>query len=220
MSELKFYEYTTTNNPKYLVVFLHGYGANGENLIDLAHQFKEVAPEAHFISPNAVEQWEGGFPNCYQWFSLYDNSLRKPFLETVENIKKSNIALQKFVDEQLARFNLELKDLILVGFSQGAMMSIYQSLIRNSSMKAVIAYSGGVILPENIGEKTISKPNICLVHGEEDVVVPFENFIEGVKILEDNNIPFKSHSIKGLDHSINLEAIEFGKNFLKEIINK
>lgn len=219
MSELKFYEYTTTNNPKYLVVFLHGYGANGENLIELAHQFDEVIPHSHFISPNAVQQWEGGFPNCYQWFSLYDNSARRAFEQTIAEIKDSNIALQKFLDEQLARFKLELKDLILVGFSQGAMMAIYQSLIRNSKIKAVIAYSGRVILPESINEKTISKPDICLIHGEEDVVVPFDNFIEGIKILEENAIPFKSHAIKALDHSINMEGIEFAKNFLKEIIN-
>ncbi len=218
MSELKFFEHTTSKNPQNLVVFLHGYGANGENLINLANEFKIVLPKANFISPNAVEKWEGGFPNCYQWFSLYgENTERKAFEQTVENIKKSNEKLTTFIDDQLKRFNLTPKDLILVGFSQGAMMAIYNGLARQQKIKSIVAYSGRVILPNIVGEKILSKPEICLIHGEDDAVVPFDHFIEGKKILANENIPFDSCSVKGLDHSIDISGIRYAMEFLKKV---
>ena len=74
---MKFYEYSISKDPKYLVVFLHGYGANGQNLITLADDFAEVLPQAFYLSPNAIEPWEGRFPNAYQWFSLYEKDQRK-----------------------------------------------------------------------------------------------------------------------------------------------
>lgn len=221
MSELKLFEYNSANSldfkPKNLVIFLHGYGANGENLLSLAHEFRHTVPEAHFISPNAAESWEGGFPNCYQWFSLYDQNMqRKPFDETMENIIKSNDKLSNFIDQQLDRFNLNLSDLFLIGFSQGAMMSIYQSLVRKTKVKAVISYSGRVILPELTGKEILSRPDICLIHGRKDMVVPFEHFEEGKKILAEKLIPFEAYPIDELDHSIDKSGIRYASNFINK----
>ncbi len=218
MTKLNFFEYKTSENPQNLVIFLHGYGANGENLISLAQEFKLALTNAHFVSPNAVEDWEGGFPNCYQWFSLYSKNIeRKPFEQMAQNIQDSNKILSNFIDQQLARFNLTIKDLILVGFSQGAMMAIYNSLSRKEEVKSVIAYSGRVILPELTGDKILSKPKICLIHGEDDSVVPFDHFIEGQKILEKNGINHEAFSIKGLDHSIDIAGIRHAMNFLRRL---
>jgi phospholipase/carboxylesterase len=218
MSELKFYEHSQTKNPKYLVIFLHGYGANGENLIDLAYQFESILPEAHFISPNAVEPWEGGFPDAYQWFSLSAGTTRKALPEIASDIKKANKILAQFIDEQLKRFNLKKENLFIMGFSQGSMMAIYQGLIASEKPAAVISFSGKVILPEMIGEKTISKPQICLIHGELDSVLVFDNFLESQKILTQEKIPFESLAIANLDHSIDMNGINFAKNFIKKIL--
>ncbi len=218
MSELKFYEYSDAKNPKYLVIFLHGYGANGENLINLSYEFKHVLPEAHFISPNAIEPWEGGFPHAYQWFSLYGGVERKALSEISNNIKNANKILGKFIDDQLARFKLSPDKLFLVGFSQGAMMSIYQGLIKPEKPAGIISFSGKVILPEMLGEKIISKPEICLIHGEADSVLPFENFLEAKKMLESKKISHESHSFPHLDHSIDIHGVRVAQNFIKKII--
>lgn len=219
MSELKFYEYSDSANPKYLVIFLHGYGANGENLLDLAYEFKRVLGDAHFISPNAIAPWEGGFPHAYQWFSLYANSNeRKGLHQIAEEIKNANKVLQKFIEAQLARFGLNYDKLFLVGFSQGAMMSIYQGLIMPEKPAGIISFSGRVILPENVGEKTITKPEICLVHGKIDSVLPFENFLQAKEILTEKNIFHEAHAFENLDHTIDIHGIRVAQNFIKNQI--
>lgn len=220
MSDLKFYEYSDTKNPKYLVIFLHGYGANGENLINLAYELKHVLPEAHFISPNAIEPWEGGFPHAYQWFSLSNGFERRGLIEMSKNIKNANKILQNFIDEQLARFNLTAEKLFLIGFSQGAMMSMYQALSANKKHAGTVAFSGKLILPEMLGEKIIHKPEICLIHGQQDSVVPFENFLEAKKILTEKEIPFEAHEIAHLDHSIDIHGIRAAQAFVKKLISQ
>ncbi len=218
MSELKIFEYSETKNPKDLVIFLHGYGSNGHNLIELAREFKDILPEAHFISPNAVEPWEGGFPDAYQWFSLYSGVERKALTSIADNIKTSNKILQNFINEQLKRFNLTPKNLLLAGFSQGAMMSMYQGLIMPEKPKGIISFSGRLILPEMVGEKSIQKPEVCLIHGRQDSVLPFENFIEAEKILKQEQIPFEAHAFENLDHTIDISAVKAARAFVKKIV--
>jgi phospholipase/carboxylesterase len=220
MSELKFYEYGENKNPKYLVIFLHGYGANGQNLLSLSHEFIHVLPEAYFISPNGIDPWEGGFPDSYQWFSLYSGFERKSLIDISVNIIKANDILAKFIKKQLDRFSLTEENLLLVGFSQGGMMSLYQSLISKTKIAGVISYSGKLILPEMLGQKTISKPQICLVHGKEDSVLSFDNFLEAKKLLEEGNFSFENHAIENLDHSIDSTGIRIGKEFIKKLSNK
>ena len=139
------HEYGTTKSPKFLVILLHGYGANGENLIELANEFQPIIQDAYFIAPNAIEPWEGGFPNCYQWFSLYAGVERNALDILAPKIKNANQILLKFIEEQLARFNLSFENLILIGFSQGSMMSIYQGLIMPKKIAGIISFSGKVV---------------------------------------------------------------------------
>jgi phospholipase/carboxylesterase len=215
MSELKFYEYCDTKNPKYLVIFLHGYGANGENLLDLYHEFKRVLHDAHFISPNAIQPWEGGFPDAYQWFSLYGGTERKALAQIAHDIQNSNKILQSFIEEQLARFKLDYDKLFLVGFSQGAMMAIYQGFIMPKKPAGIISFSGRIVLPEMVGDTSITKPEICLIHGEADSVLPFANFIEAKEILSAQEISHEAHSFPDLDHTIDIHGIRVAQNFIK-----
>ncbi len=220
MWKTKFYENSETKNPKYLVIFLHGYGANGENLLDLSYEFKRVLPDAHYISPNALEPWEGGFPDSYQWFSLNGGLARSNLSAAMsENIKNANKTLENFIAAQLIRFNLSEENLFIVGFSQGAMMALYQGLIKNKKPAGIISFSGKLILPEMLGQKTLCKPEICLIHGEIDSVVPFENFVEAKKILAEQNFSHESHHFPTLDHTIDIHGIRAAQAFIKKIIS-
>ncbi|MFC1659281.1 alpha/beta hydrolase [Pseudomonadota bacterium] len=200
----------TQNHPKKLVVLLHGYGSNAEDLISLAPEFAEVLPDAHFISPNAPFEFEGGLPNTYQWFSLHN--------VTIEEIEKqvilANEILGNFLDEQLARFGLKDENLILIGFSQGAMISMYHSLRREEEILGVLGYSGKLLGIDDMDSKVHSKPRMCLIHGTEDSLVPFESLGEAELVLGKYGVKIEAHSIVGLDHGINSEGIEIGKEFL------
>ena len=211
------HEYGTTKSPKFLVILLHGYGANGENLIELANEFQPIIPDAYFIAPNAIEPWEGGFPNSYQWFSLYAGSQRSAIDSLAPKIKNANQILLKFIEKQLQRFDLSYENLILIGFSQGSMMSIYQGLIMPKKIAGIISFSGKVVEPTSVGDKIISKPNICLIHGTEDSVLPFSNFQEAQIILNQHEVPFESHAIEHLDHTIDIRAVRIAQNFIKKL---
>lgn len=216
----KFYEYSNTQNPKYLVIFLHGYGSNGENLISLAREFEYVLPDAHYISPNAIEPWEGGFPDSYQWFSLYRGIDRKALIEIAHNIKDANKILNDFINAQLQRFNLKAKNLFIAGFSQGGMMAIYQGLAMKEKLAGIISFSGRIVLPEMVGDVSNSKPEICLIHGEKDSVLPFECFIEAKNILTEQEVVHESHSFANLDHTIDIHGIGVAQAFIKKQITK
>lgn len=218
MSVLQLHQYSETKNPKYLVILLHGYGANGENLLELAHELKHVLPEAHYIAPNACQNWEGGFPNSYQWFSLSNGFERKSLEQMSDNVKEANQTLSELVKTQLKKFNLSSDKLFLIGFSQGAMMAIYQALTMDDEVAAVISFSGKVILPEMLGQKTINKPEICLIHGDQDSVVPFTCLSDGQEVLKAIDIKHQAHAIEGLEHSIDLEAVNAAKTFIKNKI--
>ncbi len=220
MSELKFYEHSNIKNPKYLVIFLHGYGSNGHNLLDLAHEFERAMPQAHFISPNAPQAWEGGFPDAFQWFSLANVGPGGDQKQLGHDIQKANDILENFIEKQLNRFQLTPENLFLIGFSQGAMMSMYHGLSVPKKVAGIISYSGKLILPQVFGGQIKSKPEICLVHGEQDSVVPFVNFLEAEKILNTHEIPFESHAVKNLDHTIDIHGIRAGMGFVKKVLGE
>jgi phospholipase/carboxylesterase len=220
MSELVFYQHPkkdfSKEKPKNLVIFLHGYGANGANLIELAHEFERVLPNSCFISPNAPQNWEGGFPDCYQWFSLAAWGLDRNVEKVSQGVIEASKTLQEFINAQLKRLDLTPKNLFLVGFSQGAMMAMYQGFITKESFAGIVAYSGKLILPEMIGQTSLSEPDICLVHGRSDSVVPFENFLLSEEIMKKQGLNFESHSFEGLDHSIDIRGIRVAMEYVKK----
>jgi phospholipase/carboxylesterase len=182
-------------------------------LIGLAHEFAKVLPNAHFISPNAPFEFEGLTIDGYQWFSLtnYDPKVLFP------QIIQANDILDQFIEFELKKLGLGYKDLILIGFSQGSMMSMYSSLRAKEKIGGVLAYSGRLILPTDLGEMIYSKPSICLVHGTHDSVVPHYNMLEAQKLLEKLEVPLEAHSVDGLDHGINNYGIKVGMSFLEKL---
>lgn len=231
-TNLNYISHGETKNPKYLVIFLHGYGSNKENLITLSHHFSSCLPDTLFIAPDAPLTIANNYPDSaffddsYKWFSIAsqidDHSFESYFHKSAAEIKESNQILSIFINELLAKFNLDAKKLFLIGFSQGAMMSIYQALTRKDEIAAAISYSGKVILPSALGpygQNIISKPYIGLFHGKKDHIVTFENFLQSKDILRQLNIPFEAHEFEDLEHHISAEEIEITKKFITKIIS-
>lgn len=191
--------------PNHLVVLVHGYGADGDDLIGLAPVLAEILPDAHFISPNAPFPCEAS-PYGRQWFSLKDWSPKA----MLRGVQEAAPMLNAFVDTQLKRFQLDDDKLAFVGFSQGAMMSLYAALRRSAPCAAVAGFSGSLIGEGGI----ISKPPVCLVHGDSDNVVPYGAMALAEAVLKHNAIAVETHTRPGLGHGIDQEGLNIASAFL------
>jgi len=202
-------------NPNKLVVFLHGYGADGKDLIDLANPFGMALPNASFISPDAPHQCAMS-PQGRQWF---------PIEEIPQGAIKASLGLLYLIESEAKKLNLTFKDVILIGFSQGAMMSMQCLLINPKQLGAIIGYSGA-LREENIdaandhilnGQHKFSNTPILLVHGEQDEVVPFQSLERSKNLL--NKIGFNAETLSRpkLAHGIDPEGISKGMQFLKSL---
>lgn len=195
--------------PNSLVILLHGIGADAFDLIPLAKYWALTLKKTKFYSLHAPYPCKLT-PSGKQWFDLEDRDQTR-ILKEIELIKPMIIT---FLKKKLKNYNLQYKDLILVGFSQGTMVALNLTLTMKEEVRGVLGYSGGVILTKSGKIEIISKPNICLVHGKNDEVVP-KKMMETTKIiLKDNNIDVDTHLIENLGHSIDQNGLEIGQNFL------
>jgi len=199
-----------------LVVFLHGYGANGADLIEIGRQWGDWLPDARFVSPHAPEICAQA-PTGRQWFSL---SMRDPE-ERWRGAVAARQPLDAFLNEELGAAGLDDSRLALVGFSQGAMMALHVGLRRPRAPAAILAYSGLLIGPDRLAEAGArdaqgAPPPILLMHGDMDDVVPVEALFEGAEALAKAGVPSQWRIASGLGHGIDREGIVQGGLFLTQ----
>jgi len=193
-----------------LVVFLHGYGADGNDLIGLGHEWGKTLPHAAFVSPNAPEPC-GMAPMGRQWFNL-------TFREAGEldrGVKQAGPLLDAFLDAELKRHNLPPRALALVGFSQGTMMALAVGLRRNPAPAAIVGYSGALANVEALPAPG-SGPAILLVHGDMDEVIPVDAMLIAREQLAQAGLPVEWHVAEGIGHGIDGEGLRLGGAFLKQ----
>jgi len=203
-----------------LVVFLHGYGADGNDLIELGRQWRGLMPEAAFVSPHAPERSPAA-PMGRQWFAL---SNRPPDDaaggdERWKGAVKARDGIDAFLDAELARLGLDDSKLALVGFSQGAMMALHVGLRRPRAPAAILGFSGLLIGPERLSEATArdahgAPPPILLIHGDQDPLIPFEAMFMAAEALAQASIPTQWHLSLGIGHGIDGEGLRQGGLFL------
>ena len=193
---------------KHLVVFLHGYGADGNDLIDLGQQWQDALPDAAFISPHAPEPC-GMSPMGRQWFPL---TMRDPS-ERWRGVVSARSALDALLDAELARLDLGPDRLALVGFSQGTMMALHIGLRRTTPPAAILGYSGELVGPEHLAEAT-GKPPILLVHGDRDEVIPLDAVFSSSNALGKAEIGCQFHLSIGVGHGIDGGGLHHGGLFL------
>ena len=195
--------------PRQLVVFLHGVGSDGNDLIGLAPVFAESLPDAAFVSPNAPFPFDMA-PFGRQWFSLQQVSNAT----ALQGVKRATPILDAYLDQELAKRGLTDAEMALVGFSQGTMMALHVGLRRAHPVAAVVGYSGRVIAPELLGRELRSKPPVLLVHGDADPVVPFVSMRFGEEALAGEGIEVKAIQRHGLGHSIDEAGLDAGIAFV------
>lgn len=214
-ADLKTYKYGPVSEkaPESVVILLHGLGANGRDLIELAPYFAEVLPDTVFLSPDAPFPCDMA-PVGFQWFSLQDRAPEA----VLKGVREAAPVLEQYIDLQLEKYGLPASRLALVGFSQGTMMSLYAGLRYQDKIAGILGYSGALAWDADDDAGALHKVPVQLVHGTADPVVPFSAYHYAMKVLEDNGFEVLGEVREGLGHGIDPAGIETGKAFLQRIM--
>lgn len=199
----------SSGTPRQLVVLLHGYGSDGNDLITLASYWQPVLPEAAFIAPNAPSACDIN-PAGYQWFPLdLDREISR-----LTGMEAARPVVQGFLEGLWENTGLGAQDTVLAGFSQGAMLALDTGLRLEERLAGIIAFSGGIPAPEEIGAAIRSKPPVCLIHGAEDDVVPVLMSVRGAEALKKAGVAAELHISPGVGHTIAPDGLEAASAFL------
>ena len=197
-----------------LIVFVHGYGADGNDLIEIGKAWQGMLPQAAFVSPHAPHPC-GQAPMGREWFPL---TFRNPD-ERWTGVNAAAPSFAQFLDAELARHQLPPSALALVGFSQGTMMSLHVGLRRATPPAAIVGYSGMLVLKddsdiESYGPQVRARPPVLLVHGDSDDLIPVQALFHATQALAALEVPVEWHISAGIGHGIDPEGLRQGGDFL------
>ena len=200
--------------PKNAVILCHGYGGDGKDISILANYWRAHLPDTIFICPDAPEKCAAS-PTGFQWFDLMD--------QTPEQIlSKSFVAenkLNKLIDEAKEQNNLDANQIIIGGFSQGCMIAIQTGIKRKDKINSIIGYSGRIIDTNHLSKNINSKPNIILMHGDNDQIVTIDSLLEAKNFFEKNNYEIETEIFNNCEHRIPTKGSSLGLQFIKKHFN-
>lgn len=197
------------------VVFLHGYGANGADLLGLADPLADHLPDTLFVAPDAPENCAGS-PFGYQWFPIpwIDGSSEE---ERSRGMQQAVEDLNAFLDALMVDEDLLPEQVCLFGFSQGTMMSLHVAPRREDPVAGIVAFSGRLLEPELLADELQSRMPILLVHGDQDDVVPVQSLPQAAEALQ--NAGFSdvyAHVMKGTAHGIAPDGLSVALAFIRD----
>ena len=199
---------------KNAVIFLHGYGANSNDLIGIANLWIESLPNTIFLSPNAPFECDFS-PNAYQWFEL--TSISPDSIG--DGLKKAGPYLNDYINHVSNTYKVKEKNIFFVGFSQGTMMALYHLCKRENRCAGLLGYSGLLFENENFKSEIKSKFPIKLYHGKKDELINYQNSIEASKKLKKFGFDIDYSLSDDLGHGIDDKGIQLGLNFIKKTFN-
>ena len=202
------------NEIKNIVVLLHGYGGDGNDIAQVSLNWKRFLPNTLFVCPNAPEICSIN-PSGYQWFDLSQDE--EEFI--LDESKKNEIVLKNFLKEIKKEFGISNSKICLSGFSQGCMMSINVGLSSDEKYSGILGFSGKIISKKDLFQRMTFKSETLLIHGENDDIVPCANSLEAKDFLERNKVPVKLEIVKNCGHHIPIAASSIGLKFIKKIFN-
>ena len=197
------------------VIFLHGYGANGADLLGLADPLAEHLPDTLFIAPDAPEACAGS-PMGFQWFPIpwIDGSSEE---EAESGLRAAAEDLNAFLDAVMVDEDLLPEQVVLVGFSQGTMMSLHVAPRREDPVAGIVAFSGRLLQPELLEDEVISRSPVILIHGDMDDVVPPQSLPEAADALQKAGWKeVYAHVMKGTAHGIAPDGLSVALAFMRD----
>ena len=200
-----------------IVIFLHGYGADGADLISLSDPLSQQLPDCFFSAPNAPRKC-GASPFGFEWFPIpeVDGSTVPVMMKALAESEK---LVNNLINEYLEKFSLSFEDIALVGFSQGTMISLNIGLRHRNILGGIVGFSGRLLMPDVLkSERKDKYPPVILVHGDADEVVPISFLNEAEKTLKDLGVSFSSHISKNVGHGIAPDGLEKAMTFLRKVL--
>jgi phospholipase/carboxylesterase len=201
-----------------IVVFLHGYGANGADLLGLADPLGEHLPDTMFIAPDAPEACAGA-PFGFQWFPIpwIDGSSEE---ESMRGMMQAVDDLNAFLDALMVDEDVLPEQVVLFGFSQGTMMALHVAPRREDAVAGIVAFSGRLLSPETLAEETLVRPPVLLVHGDVDDVVPPQSLPQAAEALQEAGWKdVYAHIMKGTGHGIAPDGLSVALAFMRDKLN-
>jgi len=192
-----------------LVVLLHGYGADGADLISLGDEWSNVLPDTEFVAPDAPETIPG-YPVGRQWFGLFE---RTPD-EFWAGVRRAAPVLDGFLDREISRLGIADAHCAIVGFSQGTMMALHVGLRRKQTLAGILGYSGRLAGPEQLASEIVTRPPVRLIHGADDEVISITAMDEAAAGLLSAGVVVDCHARPGLGHGIDGAGLRLGRDFL------
>lgn len=199
--------------PTSLVVLIHGYGSNGDDMIGLAGMVQPMLPDAAFVAPDAPTQLPT-MADARQWWPIVSFSAAERDVGAV----MAAPSLDAFLTEELRAAGLPDDRLLLVGFSQGAMMALHVGLRRASPVAGIIGISGMLVAPSRLPEEIVCRPPVLLIHGTEDGVVPFRSLDTAASALRATDVQVETHISSGVGHSVAPDGLSAAIAFARHVL--
>ena len=196
-----------------LCVLLHGFGADGSDLIGLAEHWARALPHCRFMAPDAPERCDMA-PTGRQWFSLRGRAEQT----ARAGVERAAAAIDAFLDGALAAHKLRDENLALAGFSQGTMMALHVALRRRRAPACVLGYSGRLLDSGAAAREARAKPPVLLIHGDADDMVPVQALEDARIALGAAGAPTQWHVRRGLGHAIDPDGLAVGGRFLRDCL--
>ncbi len=211
-NDMEFAEYIPQGEIENLVIMLHGYGADKNDLIGLSSHLEYGLPNTAFVSPDAIQPCEMGVGR--QWFSMGNMDKTKIY----DGLKNAYPYIDEFIKQQIKRFNVSPDKVALLGFSQGTMLSLHIASRQIEQFACVVGFSGMLVGSDSLADECKTKPPICLIHGDADEVVDVEFSKLARDCLVENNFVVENLICSGLGHGIDNDGLLFATTFLRKYL--
>jgi|TARA_B100001540_G_scaffold162445_1_gene143746 phospholipase/carboxylesterase len=200
----------SNRKPKNIVILCHGYGGDGKDISILANYWKNYLPETMFLCPDAPEKCAVSSQG-FQWFDLMDQTKEQILSKSLiaENI------LTKYIENVCKEFDLLFDKISLCGFSQGCMISLQTGIKSKQKLNSILGYSGKIIDKDHLEKNINSKPNVLLMHGDKDEIVPVSSLLEAKEFFNKIDYKIQTKIFKNCEHRIPQEGSSMGLEFLK-----
>lgn len=203
-----------SGNTKSVVLFLHGYGADGGDLLGLADPLAPMMRDTVFLAPDAPEKSMGN-PNGFQWFPIpwLDGSTEE---DSARGMDEAAEDIDALIDQVLEQEGISPSQLIIFGFSQGTMMALMVVPQRDEPIAGIVGISGRLMEPDGFGDLVVSRPPVMLIHGDQDDMVPIQHFHEAGQALEAAEFDVYAHVMKGTGHGIAQDGLSVAFTFMAQ----
>ena len=190
------------SKPNALVILIHGYGSNGDDLIGLARMIRPALPGAAFLAPNAPSQIPR-MAAAYQWWPIDTFSMA----ERAAGAAAAAPVLDDFITQALAEAELPSDRALLIGFSQGTMMALHVGLRREQPLAGIVGISGMLVAAERLPAEIRNRAPVLLIHGTEDDIVPFDAMELASTALSAAGVSVETHASPGVAHSVGQDGL-------------